>query len=102
MDISADHLVVVKKILMEHVPGLEVWVFGSRVSGTTKKHSDLDLAVITSQPLQTSLFGDLKEAFMESDLPFKIDVVDWAAASEEFRKIIESRHEVIQRQKGEV
>jgi predicted nucleotidyltransferase len=97
MDISSSHLAVVEKILAQHVPGVEVWAFGSRVVGTAKKHSDLDLAVITSQPLETSFFGDLKEAFMESDLPFKVDVVDWAVTSGEFRKIIESKHEVIQR-----
>jgi len=97
MDISADHLAVVAKILTEYVPGMEVWAFGSRINGTPKKHSDLDLAVISSQPLKTSLLGNLKEAFMESDLPFKVDVVDWAATSMEFKKIIEAKHEVIQR-----
>ena len=32
--------------------------------------------------------ADLKEAFRESDLPFKVDVIDWASTKENFRKLI--------------
>jgi hypothetical protein len=31
----------------------------------------------------------LKDAFAESNLPFRVDVADWAAKSEAFREIIE-------------
>jgi len=37
----------------------------------------------------------LKDAFAESSLPFRVDVVDWATTSAEFRAIIEERFEVI-------
>jgi len=30
----------------------------------------------------------LKEAFKESNLPFKVDVLDWAATGESFRALI--------------
>ena len=38
-------------ILEQYVPNAEVWVFGSRVSGTAREHSDLDLVVIDEQKL---------------------------------------------------
>lgn len=38
----------------------------------------------------------LTDAFSGSDLPMKVDVVDWAATSDELRRIIEREYEVLQ------
>lgn len=81
-------------LLSEHVPHQEVWAFGSRVSGRVKPYSDLDLAVISERPLGLGL-ANLKTAFSESDLPFKVDVVEYASAGPEFRKIIDADHALI-------
>jgi predicted nucleotidyltransferase len=89
IDIRPDLWVIVRDILRKHVPGYEVWAFGSRVKGATKPYSDLDLAVISKQPLPLDVLAGLAEDFSESDLPWRVDVVDWAATSESFRKIIE-------------
>lgn len=35
--------------------------------------------------------GRAREAFEESDLPFKVDLVDWSLISEEFRRLIEAK-----------
>lgn len=42
-------------------------------------------------PLDFRTLTALKDAFAESDLPFRVDVVDWAATSEAFREIIEDK-----------
>lgn len=76
-------------ILSEHVPEFEVRAFGSRVLGTAYASSDLDIAIMTEKPLPPMKIVELKEAFTESELPFKVDVLDWAATMPEFRKIIE-------------
>jgi type I restriction enzyme S subunit len=76
-------------ILKKHVPQYVVWAFGSRTKGTARKYSDLDLAIITDRPLPLDISAPLREEFSESDLPWRVDVVDWAATSEPFRKIIE-------------
>lgn len=89
IDISPDQWDIVRNILQEHVPGLEVWAFGSRARWTAKQYSDLDLAIITKEPLPLETSAALREAFSESDLPWKVDVVDWAATGEDFRKVIE-------------
>ena len=86
----------VSRILQHFAPGLEVWAFGSRAKWTAKAHSDLDLAVMTNEPLSLEKFASLKEAFDESVLPFRVDVVDWAATSDSFRKIIERDKVVVQ------
>ena len=82
------------------MPAREVRAFGSRVSGPAKKFSDLDLAVMGETSLSSSVLADLEEAFRESDLPFKVDVVEWATTKENFRRIIEQEYVVVQRGKG--
>lgn len=88
---------IVRDILARHVPQYEVWAFGSRTKGTAKEYSDLDLAIISDEPLTLPLSASLVDEFVESDLPMKVDVVDWATTSEAFRKIIEQNKIVIQR-----
>lgn len=89
IDIRPDHWAIVRDILRRHVPGREVWAFGSRARGTAKRYSDLDLAVITDEPLPTAVMAALVDDFSESDLPWRVDVVDWAATGDAFRRVIE-------------
>ena len=98
LGIDAHDLETVRIILQAYVPGYEVRAFGSRVHGRTiKKFSDLDIAVISETSLDTLRMAELKDAFAESDLPFKVDIVDWAVTGEQFRAIIEKEYLVIQR-----
>lgn len=96
MDICPEHLQIVQEILQKHVPDHAVWAFGSRVKWTARPYSDLDLCVISDQPLGLDVEGDLLDDFAESELPWKVDVVDWATTSESFRKIIEKKKVVLQ------
>ncbi|MDE0291586.1 MAG: nucleotidyltransferase domain-containing protein, partial [Candidatus Dadabacteria bacterium] len=80
LDISPDDLTTVRKILAEHVPDLEVKAFGSRASWTARQYSDLDLVLMTDEPLDVSRMASLREAFIESNLPYIVDIVDWASA----------------------
>ena len=101
IDVRPDLWDIVRGILQAHVPQYEVWAFGSRAKWTAKPHSDLDLAVITDQPLSLEVSTALSDAFAESDLPWRVDVVDWAATSASFRKIIERDRVVVQRLRKE-
>jgi type I restriction enzyme S subunit len=89
IDILPQHWEIVRAILQKHIAGYEVWAFGSRAGRRAQTYSDLDLAVITDTPLSRAVSAALAEAFSESDLPWKVDIVDWATTSEAFRKIIE-------------
>lgn len=99
IDLNPRDWEIVRNILARHVPQFEVWAFGSRTKRTSKEYSDLDLAIITDQPLGLSLSADIANAFEESDLPIKVDVVDWAITSENFRQIIQRDKMVIQKTK---
>ena len=67
-----------------------VWAFGSRVRDAAKPFSDLDLAIDVGRALTLAETGDLAWAFEESDLPWRVDVLDLAACSEPFRREVES------------
>lgn len=97
IDISPEDLRSILDILRIHVPEYEVWAFGSRVNGQAREFSDLDLALKTDKPLPPIRLVELKDAFSESDLPFRVDIVDWAAISGDFRKIILNKYVVLQK-----
>ena len=96
IDLSPQHLQTVRAILDRHVPNCEVRAFGSRTNGSAKNYSDLDLAVVAPTKLNPETLRQLKEAFEESDLPFRVDVLDWYGTSPEFQKVIERQYEVVQ------
>ncbi|AUR52354.1 restriction endonuclease subunit S [Aquella oligotrophica] len=96
IDITPADQEIVTAILKKYVPHAEVRVFGSRHKWTAKPYSDLDLAIVADAKLDKQLIYDLEEAFEESELSFRVDVIDWFAISDEFRAIIEQGYTVIQ------
>ncbi len=88
VDLRPDHWAIVRSALRRHVPDREVLAFGSRATWTAKDYSDLDLAVMGEEPLSLRTVSALDEALGSSDLPFKVDVVDWARTDSSFRAII--------------
>lgn len=84
------------EILRARLPGRPVWAFGSRATGVRlKRFSDLDLAVGGGR-LSLSEAAILDEALDESRLPFKVDIVDLATVSPEFRARIEPEMVLVQ------
>ncbi|GBQ36848.1 nucleotidyltransferase domain-containing protein [Acetobacter fabarum] len=88
IDITPEERAIVLRILNEIVPNREVRAFGSRVTGKAKPFSDLDLAIMGDEPLPLETRARLEQAFSESELPWKVDVLDWAQADAGFRKIL--------------
>lgn len=99
IDILPAHLEIIYKILRSRVPGCEVRVFGSRISGTVKKYSDIDIVVVGKTKLSDDVLYSLKEDFRESDIPFRVDVLDWNVVSKKFQRVIEKKYEIIQNPK---
>ena len=95
INLNTQELNIIKSILSEKCPNTPVWAFGSRVKGTNKPFSDIDLALITTTPLTIRELTELELAFSDSDLPFKVDLVDWASCSETFKQIILQKYEIL-------
>ena len=88
----------VEALLREHVPGVEVWAYGSRVSGRSHEGSDLDL-VLRGPGLKRVDSGQLAgliEALEESNVPILVQTYDWARLPESFHREIEREYVVIQ------
>ncbi|MCY4139498.1 MAG: nucleotidyltransferase domain-containing protein [Rhodobacteraceae bacterium] len=95
--LDSKHLHVLEALLRQHLPEVEVWVYGSRVSGKSHKGSDLDLVLRGPDLTEISLdrIGDLEEAVLESIIPFLVDARDWARLPERFHREIERDHGVL-------
>ena len=91
IDITAAERRIVLDLLDRHLPGTTAWVYGSRVKWTSRPQSDLDLVVFAT-PEQRRQVGDLREAFEESALPFRIDLFVWHDVPESFRSRIVAEH----------
>ena len=97
LDLKPRHLDVVRQLLHEYVPSAEVWCYGSRVNGESHEASDLDLVLRNRPALKKSCWNiaSLKAGFTESNLPFLVDVMDWARLPESFHAEIEQHHLLI-------
>jgi len=90
IDLRPDHAAIVQEVLTRHLPaGVSVRVFGSRAKWTAKTFSDLDLAVKGKEKLPYKVMVELADAFEESDLPFRVDIVDWHTVTPSFQAVID-------------
>ena len=89
IDLQADHRRLILNILHAHLPqGSRAWVFGSRAMGRARRYSDLDLAIDAGRQLTLDELAILTEAFSDSDLPYRVDVIDWRAIDQQWRQTI--------------
>ena len=94
IDITAEQRRTVLALLNRYLPDTTAWAYGSRVKWTSRPESDLDL-VVFARPEQGARVAELREAFEESDLPFRVDLFVWDEVPESFRKHIEAEHVVL-------
>ena len=94
IDITAEQRKTVLALLARHLPNTTAWVYGSRVKWTSRPESDLDLVVFAKSE-QERRVSDLREAFEDSNLPFRVDLFVWDEVPEQFRKQIEAEHVVL-------
>lgn len=78
------HLKILQRVLSKYP--YRFFVFGPRIKGTEKRFSDLDLCYKEKIPSLT--LSKLEEDFEESDLPFKVDIINWNYCSNNFKELI--------------
>ena len=94
IDITAEQRKTVLALLERCLPNTTTWVYGSRAKWASRPQSDLDL-VVFAKPEQNGRVFDLREAFEESTLPFRVDLFVWDTVPESFRKQVEAEHVVL-------
>ena len=90
MHITDGEYKVVQQTIYSILPAsAKVYAFGSRVRENCKRFSDLDLAIDLGRPLSIKEKMELSNAFDESSLVFKVDILDLHSASDSFKQTIE-------------
>jgi hypothetical protein len=85
VDLSQHELHVAQSIRDCFVPDTEIIVFGSwiHVVRPRTRHQGQYSA-------RLKLLAEIKEAFQESEFPFRVDIIDWNGISPANRKAIET------------
>lgn len=94
LDLQPHHHKQIQSLLSRFVPDCEVWAFGSRVKGSSHQGSDLDLVLRNPNLNQIGdvQFAALAGALNDSELPFLVEIHDWARLPEAFRCQIEANY----------
>jgi virginiamycin A acetyltransferase len=86
------HLRLIQNVL--HKYPYTFYAFGSRIRGTHKKFSDLDITF--KEAIKSSVQCEISSDFEDSDLPFEVDLVDYNHLTDKFKNHIKSSMLVIQ------
>jgi len=78
------HFRIVQEILGKYP--YSFYAFGSRAKKTQKPFSDLDLCFV--EPISWEVLAKISEDFEESNLPFKVELINWHRSSETFQNLI--------------
>lgn len=72
---------------LEAYPDIGVILFGSRARGTALPHSDIDIGLLPKTGnVSPVVLSDLCDLAEQSNIPYQIDIVDFSAVSEDFRR----------------
>lgn len=96
LHLAPAHRELLLALIARELPHFECLAFGSRTTGQSGPLSDLDLVIRRPDTPEIPAFSELarfRRALSESDLPFLVDVLDWAAIPAPFRQNI-SRHAI--------
>ena len=94
INLSPEHLDEIKSLIEKYNPETEVWAYGSRVKFTNNRYSDLDLVAIPKPNEDLDLL-DLKVAFVESKLPFCVDLHNWSKIPKSFHNHIKENYYIL-------
>ena len=98
LELRPHHLEMLRALLQQRMRHAEVWAYGSRVNGNSHDASDLDLVVRRSSDLnqETPELGAMQDILSESNLPIRVEMMDWARIPASFQREIERAYVVVQ------
>lgn len=91
MAIAEEEAAVVVGAIRKYLPDVEISFFGSRVDGTAREGSDLDVLLKGAAEIDLGLISLVKEELEASDLPFRVDILDYHRCSGQMLKNIQGR-----------
>jgi predicted nucleotidyltransferase len=91
IDITEEQERTIKALFSRYLPNTKVWVYGSRIDGSSNENSDLDVVVFSNDEQMVCL-AELREELERNFLPFRIDLFIWEHIPESFKDSILSNH----------
>ena len=79
---EAKHIV----LSFDEIKEYAVFVFGSRADGTAHQRSDIDIGILGKQALPAFIKLDIEEQLEESNIPLRVDFVDFNKVDQAFKK----------------
>lgn len=97
LDVPQKHRRTLEALIHEHVPGVEVWAYGSRVNGRGHAGSDLDLVLRAPglEEIPADRLSGLVDGVRESTIPFLVEARDWARLPARFHREIQREYVVL-------
>jgi predicted nucleotidyltransferase len=82
------YLAQIKEIIFSIIDAKEykVFLFGSRATKNIKRNSDIDIGFIGKKPMGKAYYKIINK-IEESDIPYKVDIIDFSLVDEKFKKI---------------
>ena len=99
IDIKPRDKEILFSLLTQYLPNTTIWAYGSRVTGHSQPWSDLDL-VLFSGGEQKCRISLLKEALEESNLSFRVDLLEWDSLPDNFKTNISASSTVLVKAEG--
>ena len=80
---------LIKKTIFSHLDSkkYQVFLFGSRASGSYQPNSDWDIGIMGKKPLPTKVRAKIEKKLENSPIPEIVELVDFYYVSEEFKKL---------------
>ncbi len=91
--VTEEQKAFILKTIKKYFPHAKLLFFGSRFAGNYKPHSDLDLCIQAKTPLDVATWAKLNLDLTESDLPFKVDLIDWNRIDTDFHQNISNNYQ---------
>jgi predicted nucleotidyltransferase len=85
---KTDYIDICKSLVLNNLDKQEyaVFLFGSRVNEKHAVKADIDIGILGTQTLPENKKNHLLELIEEADIPYNVDIIDFAAVDDSFRK----------------
>ena len=87
IDLEEKYIDFIRKTIRQYLQVGKIYLFGSRTKGTSRKYSDIDIA-LDCPNLNENILLKIKNDFENSTLPYEVDVLDLNNISETFKQHI--------------
>lgn len=97
LHLHARHHRMLEEIWHSTIPDVDIWAYGSRINGRSHDGSDLDLVLRGPEldQIPQKQLTKFVNAVKQSNIPFLVDVRDWARMPQQFQQRVDQEYVVL-------